>query len=71
MVHFYLIKNNNNPLIIQTPKIKTKKGITQTNKHVYTDLVFENEDSEFVEWVENLQENVRDIILTKSDMLVS
>ena len=61
------IKNNNESLIIQTPKIKTKKGITQTNKHVYTDLVFENEDSEFVEWVENLQENVRDIILTKSD----
>ena len=61
------MKHNNESLIIQTPKIRTKKGITQTNKHVYTDLVFENEDSEFVEWVENLQENVRDIILTKSD----
>lgn len=61
------IRHNNESLIIQTPKIRTKKGITQTNKHVYTDLVFENEDSEFVEWVENLQENVRDVILTKSD----
>ena len=61
------IKNNNEALIIQTPKIKTKKGITQTNKHIYTDLVFENEDNEFVDWVENLQENVRDIILTKSE----
>tara|TARA_B100000963_G_scaffold195664_1_gene170304 strand:- start:94 stop:1347 length:1254 start_codon:yes stop_codon:yes gene_type:complete len=61
------IKYNNNSLIIQTPKIKTKKGITQTNKHVYTDLVFENEDNEFTDWIENLQENVRDIILTKSD----
>tara|TARA_B100000963_G_scaffold166732_1_gene144730 strand:- start:12 stop:1244 length:1233 start_codon:yes stop_codon:yes gene_type:complete len=62
-----LIKNNNNALIIQTPKIKTKKGITQTNKHIYADLVFENEDSEFIEWIENLQENVRDIILAKSE----
>ena len=61
------IKNNNDALIIQTPKIKTKKGITQTNKHIYTDLVFENEHSEFVEWIENLQENVRDIILAKSE----
>jgi len=61
------IKQNNQSLIIQTPKIKTKKGITHTNKHVYTDLVFENEDSDFVEWIENLQENVRDLILTKSD----
>jgi len=61
------IKNNNEALIIQTPKIKTKKGITQTNKHIYTDLVFENEDNEFVEWIENLQENVRDIILAKSE----
>ena len=64
---FSTIKNNNEALIIQTPKIKTKKGITHTNKHIYTDLVFENEDNEFVDWVENLQENVRDIILTKSE----
>jgi len=64
---FSTIKNNNEALIIQTPKIKTKKGITHTNKHIYTDLVFENEDNEFIDWVENLQENVRDIILTKSE----
>ena len=61
------IKNNNDALIIQTPKIKTKKGITQTNKHIYTDLVFENEHSEFIEWIEKLQESVRDIILAKSE----
>tara|TARA_B100000925_G_scaffold206287_1_gene156826 strand:- start:44 stop:1315 length:1272 start_codon:yes stop_codon:yes gene_type:complete len=61
------IKHNNEALIIQTPKIKTKKGITQTNKHIYADLVFENDDNEFIEWIESLQENVRDIILTKSD----
>lgn len=62
------IKFNNNALIIQTPKIKTKKGITQTNKHIYTDLVFENEDNEFTDWIENLQENVRESILSKSDV---
>ena len=61
------IKHNNDALIIQTPKIKTKKGITQTNKHIYTDLVFENENSEFIEWIEKLQESVRDIILAKSE----
>ena len=61
------VKHNNNALVIQTPKIKTKKGITQTNKHVYTDLVFENDNNEFVEWVENLEERVRDIILEKSE----
>ena len=62
------IKYKNNALIIQTPKIKTKKGITQTNKHVYTDLVFENEDSDFIDWIESLQDNVRDIILSKSEI---
>jgi hypothetical protein len=61
------IKNNNKPLIIQTPKIKTKKGITQTNKHIYSDLVFENEDSEFTDWVEGLQDVVRNLILSKSE----
>ena len=61
------IKNNNKPLIIQTPKIKTKKGITQTNKHIYSDLVLENEDSEFTDWVEGLQDIVRNLILSKSE----
>ena len=61
------IKNNNKPLIIQTPKIKTKKGITQTNKHIYSDLVFENEDSEFTDWVEGLQDIARNLILSKSE----
>ena len=61
------IKNNNKPLIIQTPKIKTKKGITQTNKHIYSDLVLENEDSEFIDWVEGLQDIVRNLILSKSE----
>ena len=61
------IKNNNNALIIQTPKIKTKKGITHTNKHVYTDLVFDSDDDTFIEWIENLQDCVRNIILQKSD----
>lgn len=62
------IKNNNKPLIIQTPKIKTKKGITQTNKHIYSDLVLENEDSEFTDWVEGLQDIVRKLILSKSEI---
>ena len=61
------IKNNNKPLIIQTPKIKTKKGITQTNKHIYSDLVFENEHNEFTEWVEGLQDIARNLILSKSE----
>lgn len=61
------IKNNNNALIIQTPKIKTKKGITHTNKHIYTDLVFDNDNDTFTEWIENLQDSVRNIILKKSD----
>jgi len=61
------IKNNNNALIIQTPKIKTKKGITHTSKHVYTDLVFENDNDSYIEWLENLQDCVRNIILKKSD----
>jgi len=61
------IKHNNNPLIIQTPKIKTKKGITQTNKHIYADLVFDNENNEFIDWVEGLEDIARKIILNKSE----
>ena len=32
------IECNENPIVFQTPKCKTKKGITQTEKKVYCDL---------------------------------
>jgi hypothetical protein len=46
---------NNAPLYIQPPKCKTKQGIISTGKKIYTDLMFSNVNSEFIQWIETLE----------------
>tara|TARA_B100001063_G_C16773122_1_gene563061 strand:+ start:421 stop:1767 length:1347 start_codon:yes stop_codon:yes gene_type:complete len=64
------IELNNKPLVIQTPKCKTKKGIHKTSKQIYCDLLFTKENTEnivFINWLNTLQEKVRDLILDNGD----
>lgn len=53
---------NGNPIIIQTPKCKTKNGIHKTAKQLYCDLLFDENNENFVNWMENLQETIRTLI---------
>ena len=46
---------NNTPLYIQAPKCKTKQGFLKAGKRLYTDLMFTNENYEFISWMENLE----------------
>lgn len=46
---------NNSKLYIQPPKCKTKQGIIKTGKRIYTDLIFSNDDDNFIRWMENLE----------------
>ena len=46
---------NNSPLYIQPPKCKTKQGFLKAGKRLYTDLMFTNEDDDFIRWMENLE----------------
>jgi hypothetical protein len=48
---------NNQPLYIQPPKCKTKQGIVKAGigKRLYTDLMFTNENEDFIRWMENLE----------------
>ena len=57
---------NEGPLIIQTPKCKTKNGIHKTAKQIYCDLLMNKDHSEFLEWLETLQERVKSLILENS-----
>ena len=57
---------NEGPLIIQTPKCKTKNGIHKTAKQIYCDLLMNKDHSEFLEWLETLQEKVKSLILENS-----
>lgn len=46
---------NNSPLYIQAPKCNTKNGFLKAGKRYYTDLVFSNDNDEFIRWMENLE----------------
>lgn len=65
----YLAKivNNDDPIIFQTPKCKTKKGIHKTGKKTYCDLLFTIDDEEFIEWVYALEQRIQNLIYEKKD----
>jgi len=57
---------NNKPLYIQTPKSLTKQGIILGKKTNYTDLLFNAEDTLFIQWFEDLEEKCRGLIFDNS-----
>jgi hypothetical protein len=50
---------NRSPLYIQSPKCKTRQGIVQSGKKIHADLVFTNDDEEFIQWMESLEQTVK------------
>lgn len=53
--YFIKFRINEKPLYIQPPKCKTKGGIIPTGKKMYSDLMFTNENENFIRWMENLE----------------
>jgi hypothetical protein len=55
----YFIKYvlNEYPLYIQSPKCKIKQGIQKGTKKLFCDLIFTNENDEFIQWLENLEKH--------------
>jgi hypothetical protein len=53
--YFIKFRINNLPLYIQPPKCKTKQSIIKTGKRMHCDLMFNNENEEFVKWMEDLE----------------
>jgi hypothetical protein len=66
--YFTKIKCDTKPLYIQLPKCYTKQGLNETNKKSYIDLMFTNDDYEVVEWFENLEETLVNLIYEKRDI---
>jgi hypothetical protein len=60
-----LMYNTNKPLYIQTPKSLTKQGFVKSGKKVYTDLMFDNNDTVFINWIENLENTCQELIFSK------
>ena len=60
--HFSKYLMNRTPLYIQTPKCSTKMGIVKSGKKIHMDLVFTNENEEFIQWIETLETTTRKLI---------
>ena len=52
---FIRLAIDNKPLYIQPPACISKQGIMKAGKKFYVDLMFTNEHSEFIEWMECLE----------------
>lgn len=62
-----IMYNNNKPLYIQTPKSLTKQSFVKSGKKIYVDLMFDNNDTVFINWIENLETTCQQLIFTKSE----
>jgi len=65
--YFTKIFYNSKPLYIQTPKCLNKQGFVKSGKKIYTDLMFDNNDTIFINWIENLETKCQELIYEKSD----
>ena len=54
--YFIKFKIADNPLYIQSPKCSMKQGIAKAGKRFFCDLMFSQENEEFIHWMEKLEE---------------
>ena len=65
-----ILKVGNNDFLIQTPKIITKSGIHKTGKKVYSDLLIGQENMDFINYMVEIEERVKELIILKGKKLV-
>ena len=65
--YFTKILNQGKPLYLQTPKISSKQGFVKSGKKIHCDIVFDNNDEAFIDWIENLETTCQNLIFKNSD----
>jgi len=66
--YFTKIQMHNKPLYIETPKSLTRQGFIKNGKKIYSDLMFDNNDAQFVNWLENLENKCQELIHSKGEL---
>jgi len=66
--YFSKISYDNKPFYLQTSKCDTKNGIITTGKKTYCDLMFTTGNNGFLECLENIEERIKEILLSKSEI---
>jgi hypothetical protein len=54
--HFIKTLDVDDPIYFLSPKCFVKQGFVKSGKKTFCDFVFSNEDSEFLAWLEDLEE---------------
>jgi hypothetical protein len=62
-----MMYNNNKLLYLQTPKSLTKQGFVKSGKKMFVDLMFDNNDTVFINWIENLETKCQELIHSKGE----
>jgi hypothetical protein len=62
-----IMYNNNKILHFQTPKCLTKQGFVKSGKKIFVDLMFDNNDTVLINWIENLETRCQELIYNKGD----
>ena len=65
--YFTRILNNGNPLYVQCPSCKTKQGIVNSGRKIYSDILLTKENAPFINWIEKLESHCQQLILDKSE----
>ena len=65
--YFIKLLVNDNPLYIQPPKCKLKQGISKAGKRLFADIMFTNENDQFVRWMENLENHCQQNIFNNRE----
>jgi len=65
--YFTKLLLNGKSLYIQTPKSLTRQGFVKSGKKIYCDLMFDNGNDVFIQWIENLEEKCQNLIYEKSE----
>ena len=66
--YFSKLRVGGEPVLIQTPKCYTKNGIHKTEKKMYCDLMFTEENNNFIQWVYSLETTVKNLIYEKRSL---
>ena len=62
-----IMYKNNKQLYVQTPKSLTKQGFVKSGKKIYVDLMFDNNDTIFINWIENLESKCQELLFSKGE----
>ncbi len=65
--YFTKILLNGKSLYIQSPKSLSRQGFVKTGKKIHCDLMFDNMNGTFIQWIENLEQKCQELIFEKAE----